>query len=364
MTTLNRILVITDLDGLISIRENWLKLEEVALFKNLFNSYDWVETWTRHYAHYIERLLIFTYWREGELCSILPLYINTSNANTAYYISSFEPSHIETCSEAQDFMSLSVDTLPPVRMFKHHLVAQGINNIKMSNLSPRSLFLSWASDLPGFREVTKERVRFYTPLPTGIGKLDKKTRRYRKAATKIGMKIRKVSHLEELEVVFSALTKLNSERWIAKGQPAIFVEKIFTDFHKDIARKLLMSNKLSLYYLFKQNNIVAVNYSIVSGHSLIFYQSGNNTSFRPNLSPGIILHYAQAIEAQNQGKDIYDFMSSSSASDYKSKLTDTKEDVVSFALYISLLSFFKSRLLETIRTIKRLGVSSVKPSHS
>lgn len=364
MSAHRKLLIIRDLDGLRAVRKSWLQLEEKARYKSVFNSYAWIETWVEHYSKYIKSLLLFTYWDSDELCSVLPLYISVKSPSTAHYVSSFEPEHIETCSEMQDFLSLTEGSLMPTELFHELIVSEKIDTIKLSNVSPGSLFLKWASNLSGYQQQTKQRTRFYIELPNGIEKLERKTLRYRKVASKIGVKVRKVCETHELETVFNALVNLNSNHWLSKGKAAIFQENEFACFHKNVASKLLLNSSLSLYYLEYQGSIIAVNYSFVSGTSIIFYQSGNNTHFRPNISPGLLLHYAQASEAICQGSQIYDFMSSSISSGYKTQFANTHEDVVAFELCLNFSSLLKNNFVNTLRKLRSWGASGAKLSQS
>lgn len=360
MTVSQSVVVLTSLDEVHASKESWLDLEKTARFKGLFNSYNWVETWARHYATYIEKLLIFTYWKQGELASILPLYVSVSNKHKAFYISSSEPSHIETCSEAQDFLSASEEEVIPHSAFVESLKKHGVHSVEFNNLSPHSLLLQWSRNLSGYQTVKEERYRFYVDLPDGIDRLEKRTRRYRKTASRAEVAIERVTNINEFEKVFNALIELNSKRWLDKAKPAIFKEKTFCEFHRELAKNSLADNTLSLYFLRFEHRIIAVNYSFVSGNTIVFYQSGNDTSFKPNVSPGTLLHYAQALEAVSRGKEIYDFMSSGQQEGYKAQLTSTCEAVLSFTLHTSLLNYAMHNVIERIKTIKAWGINRVR----
>ena len=357
MTVSQNVLVITNLEELHAVKKSWLSLEKKANVKSIFNSYNWVETWARHYANYIKKLFVLTYWKKGELTSVLPLYVNISNEHAAYFVSSFEPTHIETCSEAQDFLSTSVEEVIPHSIFIDCLREHDVYSVTFNNISPRSFLCQWSRKLSGYHTIKQNRERFYISLPEGIKKLEKKTRRYRNAASRAGVTIHRVTNIDEFEEVFNALILLNSKRWLDKAKPAIFDESEFCNFHRELARKSLADNRLSLYYTKYENKIFAVNYSFVSSNSIVFYQSGIDTSFRPNVSPGNLLHYAQAFDALHKGMEVYDFMSSAHKEGYKTQLTSTSESVFSFTLHTSLLSYAMTELTERLKMIKKWVVN-------
>lgn len=323
----NSVRVLTTLQQLKSIKSSWLKLEKIAQVKSVFNSYDWVETWATHYQEYIEKLLILTYWKDDELCCLIPLYVKPKCPYLAFYISSYEPAEIETCSEAQDFMSLSHDTLIPPSLFIHHMFVERVRQIRFSNLSSSSFLFSWLEKVGGFKSYRRSRVRFCVKGTEGLSILERKTRRNRKAAEKCNMTVKKVARVEEFYFIFEELVRLNSKRWLSKGLPAIFLNEPFLSFHRELAEKLLTNNLLSLYYLQFNEQIIAVNYGVVSGDNIIFYQNGVDTEFKPNVSPGMILHLAQINEAMDSGYKAYDLMSSSDEKSYKSRFANYREDV-------------------------------------
>ena len=170
--------IINNVHEMKAIRSSWLELERNAQFKSAFNSFDWVSTWAEFYKEHIEKLLIFTSWDAEALVCVLPLYISKSNLKTACYIGSYEPTDIETCSEAQDFLmrSSAVDVSEPLSVIQSTMRKEGLNSIRLSNVSPNALILSAVerSDFP--TTINLVRRRYLVDIPDGAEKLIRKTK--------------------------------------------------------------------------------------------------------------------------------------------------------------------------------------------
>ena len=347
--------IINNVHEMKAIRSSWLELERNAQFKTAFNSFDWVSTWAEFYKEHIEKLLIFTSWDAEALVCVLPLYISKSNLKTACYIGSYEPTDIETCSEAQDFLmrSSAVDVSEPLSVIQSTMRKEGLNSIRLSNVSPNALILSAveSSDFP--TTINLVRRRYLVDIPDGAEKLIRKTKRLRNAALRAGMRICQVTTEHDLERVFNALITLNRKRWISRGYKAIFDAHVFREFHRNIARKLLSTGSLSMLYLEQGSEVIGVNYGIRSNNTVIFYQSGFDEDKKPNVSPGKLLHSAQAQKAREQSLSHYDFMSSSLDETYKQSLASSSEPVYEVEIHAHKLTWVLAKFKVFARKIKR-----------
>lgn len=347
--------IIYNIEELEEIRSSWIVLENNAEFKTIFTSYDWVHTWVRFYTAHIHKLTIITYWNDGLLVCALPLYINKKDLKTACFISSFEPVEIETCSEAQDFLSLSPSLSSGILADKIRVLMkqENLSFVKLSNVSPNALLLRVleCEKLLSVSEII--RYRYSISIPAGAARLLEKTKRIRNSAKRSGMVLCEVTNELELDGVFSALISLNKQRWVKKGFNAIFDSVVFRDFHSSVSAKLLASGKLSMLYLRKDGEVFAVNYGMRSSNSIIFYQSGFDETIKPNVSPGKLLHSAQALKAQEENLANYDLMSSPIGETYKSTLSSYSEPVLKVTVHASRLDYTITKLKISAKKMKR-----------
>nr|WP_246604505.1 GNAT family N-acetyltransferase [Alteromonas lipotrueae] len=181
--------------------------------------------------------------------------------------------------------------------------------------------------------------RYFINTGDSKTKLEKRTFRYLKAAEKRGITYHVVENVSDLELAFDELKRLHNTKWRRPGHPSIFDHPLFDAFHNSVLQKLLAVEKLSLIAIKKNEQTIAVNYSMISGDDLVFYQSGVDTSFKPNISPGMLLHCAQLRQARILNLNNYDFLLSMPPS-YKEDITEYKQPIYSFTFHKYSTTFF------------------------
>ncbi|AEF02266.1 GNAT family N-acetyltransferase [Alteromonas naphthalenivorans] len=335
--------VIENLEELKKFKKNWLSLYSKAHVKNIFNSYEWVSIWAENYKRHIEQLFIITFEIRSELVAIIPLYIRKGDKSKLWYVGSGEPLDAESCSEGHDILCLTDEIRPNISLLRAVFSEYKIKNIMLTNIRQHSLLLKWI-ELERFKFIkNKIGFRFYSPTLPHDDKLAKKTVRGRRNADKLNLVIRRVETVGDLEKVFPSLVRLNSERWKEKGDKAIFENHTFRHFHYSLTRALLISDKLSMVLIEDKDEIIAVNYSIISGEDLIFYQNGVNIKYKPNISPGLILHHYQYCIAQSMKLDSYDFMTSADPNNYKKNITSHSEIIYELDVFLNINSYALSK---------------------
>lgn len=343
--------VLTNLNELEAIQPAWEDLFINSCNATVFASYDWVTTWFSVYHETISRLFIVVISDAQHVIALLPLYIRKGETTSAWFIGSGEPEASETCSEMQDVLLRSTSTISKLPPLSDIMRMGKVDIINLNNIGLGAKFILWCDNVktPFVLTPIGKRYRALTNIENNA--LIKKTARVRKAAEKLNATIARVDDEKELEGVFETLSMLNSKRWIQKGYPPIFEDPLFKSFHKEILKRLLEANRLSLTFLNVGERILAVNYGIVSGNDLIFYQNGIDTSFKPNISPGLILHHEQLLYAKALGLKSYDFMMSSDDSSYKEGLTDNTEVIASAKIYLNLRHFYLQKTVAFISAI-------------
>ena len=353
MTCCQSFEIIEDFEGLIKIKDSWLSLYSRSKVKSIFNSFEWVSIWSENYKAYIERLFIITFKIKSELVAIIPLYIRKNDRDTLWFVGSGEPEEAETCSEGQDILCLTEHIFPKLPSLKKLIKDQGLKKVTFTNVRRYSLLMKWIQKEKYRVICASVGYRFFIPTSPLDKELAKKTMRGRKAAEKINAVVKRIESAEELEKIYPELIKLNSQRWTEKGEQAIFENTTFRQFHLSLAYTLLKSHKLSIVSLEKNNKVIAINYSMVSGDDLIFYQNGVDTKYKPNLSPGMLLHYHQYCFAKSMGLGSYDFMTSANLNGYKKNLASGHEEVFKMDVFFNSRDYHISKMKKSVKSIIR-----------
>jgi len=325
---------------IVEIKESWQKLSVSAINSNIFLGYEWISTWISVFKSYVSVLAVVTIWDLDELVCLLPLYKRVGDSTgTFWFIGSGEPETAEVCSEGLDILSISSFNSELNKLLREAIDTIGLKKLVITNCSEDSQLKSFFEQL-GYRYLKEFKGnRYFIDTLDGETKLEKRTARYIKAAEKLGIMYHSVHSVSDLTRTFDELKRLHNIKWRQPGHPSIFDNTSFNGFHTRILQALLVSEKLSLIAVKKGEQTIAVNYSIISGNDLVFYQSGVDTSFKPNISPGMLLHCAQLRHARTLKLKYYDFLLSKPPT-YKEGITEHSQPIYGFTFHKSSFTFF------------------------
>lgn len=329
--------IIHSAEHLAALKPFWQKLDENACNKSVFLSYEWINCWINTFGTDISALAIITVWDSDTLISVFPLYRRRGDDKGVFwFLGSGEPECAEVCSEGLDILVLSSLSGNLVDLLKKGLRSINLTKLNVSNCFENS-FISSFCKRAGFYS-TKRFVgnRYYIFSKNAETKLEKRNARYAKVSQKLNICYEILDSVDNVERFFDNLKTLHDIRWKQKQPTTIFENQQFCLFHLMLLKILVASKKASIVLLKKDEKPIAINYSIISGRDLIFYQSGVDTAFRPNISPGMLLHCFQLQYARDQGLDKYDFLRSMPPT-YKENISDACESVHSFVFYRSAL---------------------------
>lgn len=346
-----------------SLKEHWQSLDRKACNKSIFLSFDWIDAWVTSFSSSISAMAVVTVWEGNELVGSLPLYTKSGESEGVFwFLGSGEPEIAEVCSEGLDVLLLSPSKAKYGHLFKKAFIEIGLKKLIVSN-SFEDSFLARQLQESGFFK-TKQFIgnRYFIRAHESSTKLEKRTARYSRAAEKLGVSFHVPKTVDELDSYFGELKSLHNLRW-RKSQPiTIFDNDKFFSFHLKLAEELIKKNSLSLVLLKKENKSIAINYSLVSGNDLVFYQSGVDTSFKPNLSPGMLLHRYQLGLARERKLDKYDFLLSMPPS-YKESITEYAKPVYCSIYYKSFSALLFGRVSILVSKLKyRLFVKNKEVS--
>jgi hypothetical protein len=325
---------------IVDIKESWQKLYKHAINSNVFLSYDWITTWLNVFKNHVTAFSIISIWDLDEIICLLPLYKRVGDSTgTFWFIGSGEPEAAEVCSEGLDMLSVSSFNSELSQLLTEAIDTIGLKKLVVTNCSKDSQIKSVFDQL-GYRYLKEFRGnRYFIDTLDSETKLEKKTARYVKAAEKLGITYHSVNSVSDLARTFDELKHLHNIKWRQPDHPSIFDNTSFNRFHTSILQALLVSEKLSLIAVKKGEQTIAVNYSIISGNDLVFYQSGVDTSFKPNISPGMLLHCAQLRQARTLKLKYYDFLLSKPPT-YKEGITEHSQPIYGFTFHKSSFTFF------------------------
>jgi CelD/BcsL family acetyltransferase involved in cellulose biosynthesis len=120
---------------------------------------------------------------------------------------------------------------------------------------------------------------------------------------------------------FSALLRLHSEAWNARGQTGVLTEFMIQQFHEQAALQLLDACCLRLYSLYFKDDIIASFYGFADGRRFYYYLGGYDPEFS-SFSPGTILIGHAVRCALEEGSFEFDFLRGCEAYKYTWGATD------------------------------------------
>lgn len=344
--------VIRTVTGFKSLKEHWQSLDRRACNKNLFLSFDWLDAWVTTFSSSISTMAVVTVWEGKELVGSLPLYTKSDEpAGVFWFLGSGEPEPSEVCSEGLDVLLLSPLGAKFGQFLTEAFIQIGLKKLIVSNSFEDSFLARQLQDSGFFK--TKQFIgnRYFIRAKEESTKLEKRTARYSRAAEKLGVSFHVLNTVEELDSYFGELKSLHNLRWRKTQLTTIFDNDKFCSFHLMLAAALIEKDSLSLVLLKKEDKSIAINYSMVSGNDLVFYQSGVDTSFKPNVSPGMLLHRYQLDLARERKLEKYDFLHSMSPS-YKENITEYSKPVYCITYYRSFSALLLSRISILISQLK------------
>jgi CelD/BcsL family acetyltransferase involved in cellulose biosynthesis len=126
---------------------------------------------------------------------------------------------------------------------------------------------------------------------------------------------RQITDRSELPRYFDVLVELHQKRRQSLGEPGCFADSRFTEYHREVMERFFALGRLRLQYVLLDDQPAAIEYDLIGGNTIYFYQSGIETDLldqRPGWM-GTISSLRAAIE---QGYRVFDFMRGDEA--YKS----------------------------------------------
>lgn len=323
-----RIEVIKDAASLIRMEEVWHDLEKSSDIYP-FNTFEWVINWWKYFG-YGKRLWVLLIY-DGQLpIGIAPFMITFGEwglpIRRIKFIGSNNSDYLDFIVrrgyESQFYTNL-------VRFLERKI--NPFTVLDLEHLPEKSEVFPFIMGSCLYYDYDVQDICPYIELPSNwdeyIETLDGKFRRNLNYETRRFFKdydgtFSSVTDVDVLDSSMDKLIELHQKRWRKKRMPGAFYSKRIRNFHKDVARAMLLKGALSLFELKDRAKVVSSLLSYHIGGKRYYYISGYDLDYSKRSVGTVILGLAIkfSIEA---GDDTFDFLRGDE--EYKKNWTSLKK---------------------------------------
>ncbi|AIS51433.1 cellulose biosynthesis protein CelD [Thermoanaerobacter kivui] len=305
--------VITGVSELLDIEDIWHELETVSDIYP-FNTFEWVLNWWKYFG-YGKKLWILVIYEESTPIGIAPFMITYFEkgllAKRIKFIGSNNSDYLDFIVrrgyENQFYTSL-------VSFLERHIDAFTV--LDLEHIPEKSEFFPFIMGSNLYYDYDVEDICPYVELPQSweeyLNSLEGKFRRNLNYETRRFFKeydgmFSCVKDIDGLDEAMDNLIVLHQRRWRERHMPGAFYSKRMREFHKDVARAMLLKGALSLFELKDGRKTVASLLSYHVGGKRYYYISGYDLDYSKRSVGTITLGLAikQSIE---EGDSVFDFL--------------------------------------------------------
>ncbi len=291
--------------------------------------WEWLEPWWRHYRTSSDELFVLLVRDAlGELLGIAPLYLSRSlrNGRVVRFLGSGD-----VCSDYLTIFSKPELRTPIIDEVVRYLTGTAAGAWDMIELHGVEANDEATAQLVG-RLAEQDYLVHQQPgescwrleLPPdweSYVKTLSKTRRertrqtVRQAFDSGRATSRQVVDREDVPRYFDLLVELHQKRRQSMGEQGCFVDAKFESYHREVMERFFAMGRLRLQHVRLDDRLVAIDYGLIGGKTIYFYQSGIETDVLDQ-RPGWIGAIGSLRAAIEQGYRTFDFMRGDEA--YKS----------------------------------------------
>lgn len=331
------------------LQDGWEKLNILCPKGCFFTSWYWLYEWWSVYSQAEDDLFVVCAYLEQELLGVAPFYTRPAGRCSLYrelrFIGTGESEEKEVATEYldlifhPDYEAQVVEGMIQKVLLEANWHKSILNNVLENSVISRQLDLNTCR-MTTIKESVGQRYRVSLPscyedylknIPSSNNR-SKFKRSRRRFEEDFSGQIIFAESIEDVEVAMGQLISLHSLRWQSKGKAGAFLSEEFISFHGRIVKYCLAMKNLVLMNMVVAGQTIAVFYGWRYKGTLSYYQSGIDTDFRPNLSPGYVMHCALIDDSIQSGSDYYDFMKGGEKS-YKSKFGCETEPMIKVILF-------------------------------
>jgi len=306
------------------LENEWVKLH-LACPVSVFQSFEWLRTWWRHYGRPSKRrsLYIIVVERDVHCIAIAPLFIDSS---TTFPFGALRQLHLigRRDSDYLDFLILPKDREPALDAIAALLQSsrQMWDGVVLEDLPASSIVRTGLADRLRTKGWTVEaditddcpQLHFGGNWEDYLQKLDGNfrrdlLRRVRGCEKKFSVEFEVLTEPGEVYDAFDDIVRLHQHRWEQIGEPGVFSKEYFIQLQKEAIPLLAKRGWVRLVFLRVNGKRVAGNYTFLYRNCFSVYLLGMGDAGDANMySPGKILHVKSIQFAIDQGCTTYDFL--------------------------------------------------------
>ena len=293
-------------------------------------SWEWTQTWLDHYGDLIPHRFAIGR-QQGHICGLCLLTEGVDQREGPFGVKSL---HVGTAGEPErDSVCVEYNCLPVQERHQAEFLRALSETVAREPGWDEFCFdgfraeeveqLSWGDDDAAYRnskshyfDLQSTRDASAEPLSRLGYATRKNIRKNLKAYGKL--KTEWADTEDEAVSIFSDMVRLHQARWDAAGRPGAYASERFMNFHRALIRQLLPLNKVGLFRVSRDEEIVGCVQLFIDGNRALCYQGGS-APYEGKRSPGLIVDYLCIEECLRRGYDAYDFLCGDSH--HKRKLT-------------------------------------------
>ncbi len=335
---------ITTREAFQALAPEWNSLLERSAANTIALTHEWLTTWWDVFGKGRELCILLV--RDGaNLIGIAPLLKRRVSSiglgvTRLEFLASGEDEADEICSDYLDFIferGRESDALTGICHYLREVETDWDEWLltELIETSPTvALLVTQCANHSIKCEVSSIGEAVYLPLEQDWNTLvDRMPRKLRyqirqdaKAAELGGYTLKIVEDAAGFEDAFQEFIALHESSWLARGSSGVFVSEIFTRFHRELAKKLLLQGRIRFYLLQDENQFHAGLHVFIYDNKAYFYQSGF-ASTGPVRSPGTLVRNMAIRHAMSSGLREWDFLKAEPNS-YKYRWSNHKRQLV------------------------------------
>lgn len=343
------------------LREQWNSLLKETTSDNIFLTWEWLYTWSKHYLGPHKLWVILVYKENNQLVGIAPLYILKAKLGG---ISIREMKFLGTEEVSSSYLDFIVSERNKIAVLRHiylylHGEASGLWDIlTLSEIPAESSSIEyWVASIQEAGKLIDIVGTTICPIIKLSGHLEDflqgissneryNLRRKRKRFDQEGqVTMVRASRVQDIHNTFDDFIRLHQMRWDGKGSGGVFRSDRFLRFHWELTTVLSEQGRAHLDFLLLNGKKAAGIYGYTYNRRFYFYLPGFDPTVVPKASPGILLLFHCIEEAIKDECEEFDLLRG--AAPYKMAWANSLRRTLTLRNYNKNIRGAASKLLKT-----------------
>ena len=356
--------VVTTIEELQGLLESWTRLLTDSGSRDIFLTWEWLCTWSKHYLAPHQLRVILVYKGEGELVAIAPFYIRKTTSYGGLTLR--ELRFLGTEEVGSCYLDVIVRehnkkaVLDHIYRFLHGEARREWDILSLTRIPAESSSIDLWVDLieedGKLIEITTASSSPIIELPGHFeefyARFNSKQRaefkRCRELLKRHGaVAYRRASSPQEVELEMGAFVRLHQMRWEQKGYGGAFRSERFLGFHREIVQIFSQKGWVCLDFLLLNNERIAASYGYTYKGTTAGYLPGLNPTIAPRTSPGTQLLFQCIEDAILEGYHSFDMLTGVAA--YKMSLANRLRQCLTLRHYNKHVRAAAFKLLESTK---------------